>query len=348
MLAAGPTKQIAYEFAERPEAGETMAVAPGIVWLRMPLPFALGHINLWLLEDGDGWAIVDTGVDVEESRSVWQKTFTEVMQDQPVNRVIVTHLHPDHVGCAGWLTGHFDVPLWMSRDEYLLCRILVADTGRKTPKEGDRFYKGAGFAQGQMEYYHKMFGMFGKYVGELPESYVRLKDGDMLQVGDNNWEVIVGRGHSPEHACLYCEKENVLISGDQVLPTISSNVSVYPTEPLANPLADWLDSLDMMKSRIAADVLVLPAHGKPFRGAHERLDALIAEHIDCLDKLETICAEPKRAVDVFPALFKSEINKNNMIMATGESVAHLNYLVNQGRMTVERDDEAVDWYRSQR
>ena len=346
MPAVDAKDKIAYEFPERPEAGETMVVAPGIVWLRMPLPFALGHINLWLLEDGDGWVIVDTGVDVEESRNVWKKTFTEVMQDQPVNRVIVTHLHPDHVGCAGWLTAEFDVPLWMSREEYFLCRILVADTGRKTPPEGVRFYTAAGFEPEQMEYYQKMFGMFGKYVTALPESYTRLKDGDMLRIGDHQWQVIVGRGHSPEHACLYCSEANILISGDQLLPTISSNVSVYPTEPGADPLADWLDSLSMLKSRIAADVLVFPAHGKPFRGAHGRLDALIAEHVDCLSKLEVSCAEPKRSVDVFPALFKSKITKHNMIMATGESIAHLSYLVNQERLTVERDTDGVDWYRA--
>jgi len=346
MPAVDAKDKITYEFPERPEAGETMVVAPGMVWLRMPLPFALGHINLWLLEDGDGWVIVDTGVDVEESRNVWKKTFTEVMQDQPVKRVIVTHLHPDHVGCAGWLTAEFDVPLWMSREEYFLCRILVADTGRKTPPEGVRFYTAAGFEPEQMEYYQKMFGMFGKYVTALPESYTRLKDGDMLQIGDHQWEVIVGRGHSPEHACLYCSEANILISGDQLLPTISSNVSVYPTEPGADPLADWLNSLSMLKSRIAADVLVFPAHGKPFRGAHDRLDALIAEHVDCLSKLEVSCAEPKRSVDVFPALFKSKITKHNMIMATGESIAHLSYLVNQERLTVERDTDGVDWYRA--
>ncbi len=351
MLAAKPEKEIAYEFSERPDASETMVVAPGIVWLRMPLPFALGHINLWLLEDGDGWAIVDTGVHVDETLKIWHKTFTEVMKENkenPVNRVFVTHLHPDHVGCAGWLTDHFDVSLWMPREEYLLCRVLVADTGRKTPKEGDRFYMAAGFLPEQMEHYHNMFGMFGRYVTHLPESYVRLKDGDLLQIGDNRWEVIVGRGHSPEHACLYCRELNVLISGDQLLPTISSNVSVYPTEPSADPLAEWLASLGAMKDRIAPDVLVLPAHGKPFRGAHERLDALIAEHVECLDKLEATCSEPRRAVDVFPALFKSEVSKHKLILATGESVAHLNYLINKDRMTVERDENGVDWYRAKR
>jgi glyoxylase-like metal-dependent hydrolase (beta-lactamase superfamily II) len=324
-----------------------MLVAPGILWLRMPLPFSLGHINLWLLEDDGGWTIVDTGVDIEESREVWRNTFAGAMQGRPLRRVLVTHLHPDHVGCAGWLTGQFDVPLWMSREEYFLCRILVADTGRETPREGDKFYAAAGFEPHQMAYYHKMFGMFGKYVAELPESYTRLKDGDTLNIGGRSWEIIVGRGHSPEHACLYCRQDNILISGDQLLPTISSNVSVYPTEPGADPLDDWLTSLNILKSRIAADVLVLPAHGKPFRGAHERLDALIAEHHDGLAKLEAACIEPRRAVDVFPALFKSRISEHNLIMATGESIAHLNYLVNNQRLTVERDANGVDWYRSQ-
>lgn len=347
MLAAQAKDGIAYEFSSRPEPGDTMPVAEGIAWLRMPLPFALGHINLWLLEDDDGWSIVDTGVDVTESREVWQRTFAGAMQGRPARRVLVTHLHPDHVGCAGWLTSHFDVALWMAREEYLLCRVLVADTGRKTPREGDRFYKAAGFAPQQMDYYHQMFGMFGKYVGPLPESYVRLQDGDNVGIGGSEWEVIVGRGHSPEHACLYCRESNALVSGDQLLPTISSNVSVYPTEPAADPLGDWLDSLATLKDRVNADVLVLPAHGKPFRGAHERLDALIAEHVDCLGKLEAACAQPKRAIDVFPALFKSKIDKHKLIMATGESVAHLNYLVKRGRITVERDKHDVDWYHAQ-
>jgi glyoxylase-like metal-dependent hydrolase (beta-lactamase superfamily II) len=346
MVANRVREEVLYEFDDRPEAGDTMQVAPGVVWLRMPLPFALGHINLWLLEDDGGWAIVDTGVFTDVTRSVWEKTFSGAMQNRAVSRVVVTHLHPDHAGCAGWLTQQHDVELWMPREEYLLCRILVSDTGRPTPEAGLRFYNAAGFPPEAMSYYQKMFGMFGKYVAPLPESYRRLKDGDTLRIGANEWRVVVGRGHSPEHACLFCEKLNVLISGDQLLPTISSNVSVYPTEPAANPLDDWITSLVEMKSRVPADVLVLPSHGKPFRGAHERLQNLIDEHHDCLDDLAALCREPKRAVDVFPALFKSPINENNLIMATGESVAHLNYLLNEGRIAVETDVDGVNWYRT--
>jgi glyoxylase-like metal-dependent hydrolase (beta-lactamase superfamily II) len=344
MLATDRPDPVRYEYSARPDPGQVQEIVPGIDWLRMPLPFSLDHINLWLLEDGENWAAVDTGVCTDESKDVWRNVFDLHMQGRPLSRVLVTHLHPDHVGCAGWLCDEFDAPLWMSREEYLLCRILVADTGRSTPKAGNCFYNAAGFALDQMDYYHKMFGMFGKYVSVIPESYRRMRDGDLIQIGSNEWRVIVGNGHSPEHACLYCDDLNILISGDQLLPTISSNVSVYPTEPEANPLADWLESLQKLKREVAEDVLVLPAHGKPFRGAHQRLDALTDEHIDCLDKLLTYCDEPRRAVDVFPALFKSRINSNNLIMATGESLAHLNYLLNKKQLCVSQDDDGVDWY----
>jgi len=335
---------IRYEFDQRPDAGDTMAVAPGVHWLRMPLPFALGHINLWLLEDGDGWTIVDTGVDVGESEKIWATTLSETMEGRPVNRVLVTHLHPDHVGCAGMLCERTGADLWMTREEYLLCRILVADTGRPAPDAGKHFYHAAGFASDAMHHYEKMFGFFGKYVSGLPESYHRLVEGDEITIGRNRWKIIIGRGHSPEHACLYCEEQNLLISGDQLLPTISSNVSVYPTEPFANPLHGWMTSLASVKDAIPEDVLVLPAHGKPFRGAHERLDALIAEHQDGLAELEAWCTEPRRAIDTFPPLFKRDINDGNLIMATGESIAHLNYLLDHRRISVEPDNDGVNWY----
>ncbi|MGH8195275.1 MAG: MBL fold metallo-hydrolase [Woeseiaceae bacterium] len=346
MVANHIKEEIQYEFPTRPEAGDTMEVAPGIHWLRMPLPFALGHINLWLLEDGDGWTIVDTGVHTEVTRTVWHKTFAGAMENRPAVLILATHLHPDHAGCAGWLSEHFNVELWMTRDEYLLCRILVADTGKPTPPAGIRFYRAAGFAPESMDHYQKMFGLFGKYVSALPESYRRLKDDDSVQIGAHEWRVIVGRGHSPEHACLYCAELNLLISGDQLLPTISSNVSVYPTEPAANPLAEWLTSLADMKERIPPDVLVLPAHGKPFRGAHQRLQQLIDEHHRNLQDLERYCREPRRAVDVFPVLFRSDIDNNNLIMATGESIAHLNYLLYQGRVESDLDADGTLWYRA--
>jgi glyoxylase-like metal-dependent hydrolase (beta-lactamase superfamily II) len=233
----------------------------------------------------------------------------------------------------------------MTRDEYLLCRVLVADTGRAAPAEGLHFYHAAGFPPKALHNYETMFGMFGKYVAPLPEAYKRLKEGEELTFAGHTWEVLIGRGHSPEHACFLDAERNLFVSGDQLLPTISSNVSVYPTEPKANPLRDWMDSLNMLKTRIPEDVLVLPAHGKPFRGAHQRLDALIDEHATGLEKLFDYCKEPRCALDAFPALFKGRISDDNLIMATGESIAHLNYLIDDGSLVAETDSNEVIWYR---
>ena len=335
---------IKYEYDFCPEVGEAVEILPGLKWLRLPLPFLLGHINVWLLRDGDGWAIVDTGIFTETTRQVWENIFTGCLEGAPVNKVLVTHLHPDHVGCAGWLCERFDCELFMTRDEYLLCRILVADTGLPAPHEGQRFYQAAGFSKDNLFRYIEMFGAFGKVVAPLPQSYRRLQDEYPVHIDQHEWQVITGRGHSPEHACLYNHEMNVLISGDQILPTISSNVSVFPTEPAANPLAGWFESLHRLKDDLTDDVLVLPAHGKPFRGVKARLDALIEEHETGLDKLRHVCSEPKRAVDVFPALFKSKITDKNLIMATGEAIAHLNYLLYEGEMEFKNDENGVRWY----
>lgn len=336
---------IEYEYAAKPDDGGTLNIVDGIDWLRMPLPFALNHINLWLLEDGERWAIVDTGVGTGETQDHWRAVFDGAMRGKPASHIIVTHMHPDHVGCAGFLAHHFDVDLWMTRDEYMMCRILVADTGREAPEEGVHFYKDAGFTDEQLHDYQKAFGFFGKFVTPMPEAYKRMSDGDVLPVGAHHWNVITGGGHSPEHACLYDANRNVLISGDLLLPTISSNVSVWPTEPLANPLQDWFDSLRKLRTAVPEDVLVLPAHGKPFRGAHPRIDAMISEHEKRLDILRDFCAEPQRAVDVFPAIYRSRIDDRNRIMATGEALAHLHYLVCAGELRAECQNDAT-WYQT--
>jgi len=341
---SGP--KLEYPFEGRPESGEVLEIAPDMRWLRLSLPFQLNHINIWLIRENGGWALIDSGLFTNTTREVWKDVLERGLDGEPLTRILVTHLHPDHVGCAGWLARHFGVELWMSRAEYLLCRILVADTGKPAPEAGTRFYHAAGFPPEAMDHYCEHFGGFGRVVSPLPESYHRLADGDTLEIGGIGWEVIVGRGHSPEHVCFFSSERNLLIAGDQILPTISSNVSVYPTEPFANPLKDWFESIDLLETRLPDDVLVLPAHGKPFFGAHARLAQLREEHEEGLRKLALLCREPHRAVDVFPALFKSRIDDRNLIMATGEALSHLHYLVDRGEMTVETDDDGVNWYRS--
>ena len=338
--------KLIYPFEDRPESGEVLEIAPGIHWLRLSLPFQLNHINVWLLREDDGWAVIDTGLFTNTTREVWKDVLERSLGGAPLSRILVTHLHPDHVGCAGWLARRFDIDLWMSRAEYLLCRILVADTGKAAPGAGTRFYHAAGFPPEAMDRYAEHFGGFGRVVAALPESYQRLADGDIVSIGDDDWEIIIGRGHSPEHACLFCAKRNLLIAGDQLLPTISSNVSVYPTEPGANTLQDWFESIELLEKRLPQDVLVLPAHGRPFTGAHLRLEQLRTEHEEGLDKLRTLCREPKRAIDVFPALFKSRIDDRNLLMATGEALSHLHYLKYRNEVTAAPDGDGVNWFKT--
>ncbi len=337
------TRRISYEFDSVPEAGGLREVAPGVKWLRMPLPFALDHINLWLLADGPGWAAVDSGLNGDPAIGVWRALFAGPIKARPLTRLLVTHMHPDHSGLAGWLCAELGIGLWMPRDEYLMCRVLAADRP-PAPQTGIDFYRAAGFSERALEKYAERFGMFGRFVSPPPSSYRRLRDGERIGIGSRDWEVVIGRGHSPEHACLFCAELNVVISGDQILPTISSNVSLWPTEPDADPLDEWLNSCKNLKDRLPSDVLVLPAHGKPFRGVHVRLDQLIAEHEEGLAKLLDYCVEPKSATEVFPALFKTAIDGAKLMMATGESLAHLQYLLKRGALTAEVGDDGVRRY----
>ncbi len=341
--------ELVYPFASLPSRGHSLQVVPGVRWIRMPLPYALDHINLWALEDGDGWTQVDTGTSTEDTAAVWHELLAHAMDQRPLTRVLVTHMHPDHVGMAGWLTRKFNIPLWMTRTEYLTCRVMVADTGREAPPEGISFYQSAGWSQQAIEHYRLRFGAFGKHIHALPENFIRLQDGDALQIGQHTWQVIVGNGHSPEHACLYCPALNVLISGDQVLPRISSNVSVYPTEPQADPMSDWMASLDKLQRLVSDDVLVLPSHNEPFKGLHARLNTLRETQLACFERLRQACAQPRRAIDVFAALFGRAISQDNLQllgMATGESIACLNHLMLRGDLRRYQDDNGVYWYQN--
>ena len=344
-LAERAENPLRYPQERIPSAGELIEAAPGVFWVRMPLPFQLDHINLWLLEEDDGWTLVDTGVATDEVKSLWRQIFVDRLKGKPIKRLIVTHLHPDHVGLAGWFTRKWGIELEMSRTDFLLCRNLVLDTGREAPKEALDFYRAAGIGRRGLESYSKRFGGFGERVHRLPDIFRRLKEGDEMTIGGRRWRVVIGSGHAPEHVCLYCEEAKILISGDQVLPRISSNVSVHPTEAYENPLQDWIDSCHRLRANLPADLLVLPAHNEPFYGLHARLSQLIEGHEEGLAKLHDLLAEPKRAIDVFPALFKREIGPEVFFMATGESLAHLNCLIGRGRATVERDEKGVDWYR---
>ena len=335
---------LTYPLGDPPGPGEAVAAAPGVLWMRLPLPMALNHVNVYAIEDGDGWTLVDTGMRTKDSSEGWKAALAGPLGGKPIRRVIGTHMHPDHIGLAGWLCARFDAPLLMSRLEYVMGRMLIADTGQPAPVEGEVFFRAAGWTEEQLDGYRRDFGRFGQAVAPMPQSFTRISEGDVLRIGGDDWRVVVGSGHSPEHVCLWRQSDNVFLAGDQILPRISSNISVWPTEPLADPLTDWMVSLDKLKALLPADTFVLPGHGEPFRGIGTRVDALKRGHEVSLTRLERALKTPSRAVDVFSTLFARPIGEGVHGMATGESVAHLNYLAGQGRARRERDADGVDWW----
>jgi len=332
---------------DKPENGSVTEIAEGVFWLRFALPMkGLNHINLWALKDGDEWVVVDTSVGNKDSKAIWEGHFANLMGGRPINRVIVTHLHPDHSGLAGWICRRFEAPLLMTRGEYFLCRLMAADTGQAAPAEGLRFYKKAGYTDSQLELYKTRFGGFGKAITPMPHSYDRIEDNDVIKIGGRSWHVIIGSGHSPEHACLWCPELSLVISGDQILPNISSNVSVWPTEPEANPLGQWINSCYKLRDTLPMDTLVCPSHGIPFRGAHARLSKLIDHHEKALKRLYDFCRTPKLSTEVYPVLFRRTINDGNRIMAVGESIAHLNCLKERGMVSRRLNDAGQFTYKS--
>lgn len=341
--AAGLKDRLTYPCGAPPQLGEAVEIAPGVLWLRLALPMALDHVNVFALDDGDGWVLVDTGIDDVPSREGWEAALAGPLRGRPVTRVLCTHMHPDHMGLAGWLCRRSGAPLLMSRQEYLTAAVLLADAG-PAPEEGAAFYRAAGWDEQRIDRWRSAHGLFGRAVGPPPPSFLRLKEGDALTIGGEAWRVVIGAGHSPEHVCLWRAFDDVLIAGDQVLPKISSNVSVWLTEPQADPLGDWMESLDRLEALLPPGILALPGHGDPFRGVPARLRALRRGHEVSLQRLEKTLAEPRRAIDVFACLFGRPIGEGLIGMATGESLAHLHYLEHRGRARRERDEAGVDWW----
>lgn len=338
---------IKYLFDDVPGPGELREIVPGVLWLRMPLPMALDHINLYLLEDHDGWWVVDTGIAIGPTQELWEQIFEEHLGDKPVKAVISTHFHPDHTGLAGWLCEKWRVPFYMTQAEYLSGLMFSRTLKEHFSWTSEQFLWRSGYTGEQVELAREQFGGFGPYITPMPTAYRRLSDSTVLTINGNRWRVIVGSGHSPEHACLYCGALNLLISGDQVIPRITSNVSVMASEPEANPLKDWFASHEHFLDRLPADALVLPAHNAPFHGLHVRLRYLIEHHEEHLLALEEACVEEQpMAMDLLPVLFKRELDPGQIGLALGECLAHLNYLLQRGQVERTLDDDGRYRYRS--
>lgn len=324
-----------------PEPGTVIEIADGVLWVRMPLPFALDHINLWLLADGDGWAHVDTGIDREETRDLWETLYESGrLPGRHAERLICTHFHPDHFGLAGWFDERDRLPLWMTRAEYFQGNMLRLDREGQFAKAMANFFRRHGLSEDWAAPIEARGNTYSDRVALPPKTYRRIHDGEEIVIGGRAWQVIVGTGHAPEHACLYCPELNVLISGDQILPKITSNVSVWAFEPEADPLAEFLGSFDRFR-HLPEDVLILPSHGLPFRGLHGRLDFLAAHHDERLDELAAACGDWTAAHGAVPVLFKRELDRHQMVFAMGEAIAHLAHLRTQGRVERQAGSDGV-------
>jgi glyoxylase-like metal-dependent hydrolase (beta-lactamase superfamily II) len=323
--------QLAYPFGDTiPPLGTVHDIAPGLRWLRMPLPFALDHINLWLLDDrgegGEGWALVDCGASTDATRAAWEQLIAGTMAGKPLLRVFATHCHPDHVGLSGWLCERFGVPFWTSAAEFGFARMMAAALpGVDGPSAIPHFERHGLVDPAMLEQMRSRRNYYPSLVPAVPPSYTRLQDGQRVAIGGREWRVITGFGHSPEHVSLYAEEGRILISGDMVLPRISTNVSVFAVEPDGNPLTQYLDSLDKFAG-LPDDTLVLPSHGKPFRGLHVRIDQLRAHHAARLEEVRVACALPRSAVDIVPLMFRRQLDAHQLGFAVGEALAHLHKL----------------------
>ena len=339
-------KGLTYPFGGvEPAPGRSMRVAPDVEWVRLGVPGPLRHVNCWMLRDDGGVALVDTGMNTAETRDAWKELARGSMADVRVTRVIGTHMHPDHIGLAGWMCAHHDAPLVMTRGEWLTARMLVADARDVVPAEMVAFWRAAGWSQEQVAVASERgWAGFRRIVTPLPLGFTRIRDGDRLSIGAIDWRIVTGSGHSPEHACLLDEASGVFVAGDQVLPRISPNVSLGVTEPNADPLGEWFASIAKLRE-LPAGLLVLPGHGDPFTGLHARLDAMDREHRERLDELRVFLGEPHRAIDCFGRLFRRAIGPDMLGMATGEALAHLRRLEVEGRATRE-DRDGVWWWRA--
>jgi glyoxylase-like metal-dependent hydrolase (beta-lactamase superfamily II) len=335
------TQSIDYVLGDRvPAPARLIEVAPGVHWLRMPLPFALDHINLWLLEDDGAWTLVDCGLNDKTTIGLWQDLIEGQLGSREIHRLVVTHYHADHVGLAGWHSRRWDAPLWMTEGEYLTSLALYYETPGHHRGAMFDLFRAHGLDEARIEGMKSFSGAYPRLISELPHTFRRIMPEETFVIGGRHWRVMPGYGHAPEHASLYCESLGVLIAGDMVLPRISTNIAVRPVEPEGNPLARFLESLDRFAA-LPHETLVLPSHGLPFRGMHARLAQLQRHHAERLEELRAACIEPRCGRELVPVLFRRSLDDRAWYFAMGECIAHLNYLMHAGRLRRRRGADGV-------
>ena len=332
-MAPPPDLDLVHPFQNPPAPGAVIDVAPGISWARLPLPFRLDHVNIYFIDDGDGVAVIDTGLDDRACRGAWNALLAGPLAGRPLTRLIVTHCHPDHVGLAAWLARKSGLTVEMSEAEYLTALVLHLDPGALETDPYQQFYADRGLDEETTRAVTTRGHDYLRMVSGLPKTFRRVIAGDRLRIGGRDFEVLTGGGHAPEQIMLYGEADRVLLSADQVLPRISPNVAVFPRDPEGDPLGIFLRSLRAVQRRIPDDVLVLPGHDLPFRGLHRRVDGMLRHHEDRCEAVIAACrSEPRSAAELIPFVFHRALDAHQTGFAFGETLAHVNYLLRRGRL----------------
>lgn len=329
---------IHYPHETPPAKGTAREIADGILWIRLSMPLGLDHVNVYALREPNGWTVIDTGLDTKLNRREWAAIIKDDLRGDPILRVVVTHHHPDHVGLAGWFMAQ-GAELWMTRTAWLTARMLTLDEEPTPSPEAVSFWRGAGMDEALLSKRldNRPFN-FCDTVYPLPLGFTRLEEGAVHRLGGRDWVVHLGQGHAPDHATLWCQDAPLVLAGDQLLPSISPNLGVYPTEPMADPVAEWLESCARFETMAREDHLVLPGHKLPYYGLPARLAQLSDNHHGALARLrEHLRAEPRTAVDCFTPLFKRQIDEATYGLAMVEAVAHLNHLYHLGEVAREMD-----------
>lgn len=341
----GSQEGIRYPWDAAPERGAAIEVAPGVLWMRLPLPMKLDHVNVYALDDGQSWTVIDTGFASKLSREVWTGLLAGPMGGKPVGRVIVTHHHPDHVGLAGWFQSEHGTELITTRTAWLFSRMLMLDKQDALPEETLAFYRSGGMDPEILEQRRtdKPFN-FADVVAPMPLGYTRIKQGDTIRMGGRDWDVHIGNGHSPEHATFWSRDDNLVIAGDQILPSISPNIGVYATEPMADPVSDWIEACERLSTLARADHLVLGGHKLPFTGLPFRMRQLIDNHHGALARLMDALDTPKTAVECFMPIFKRKIGEGEYGLALVEAIAHVSHLHQAGEVERARREDGAWLY----
>lgn len=338
---------LVFPFAEPPVFGALTQITRGVQWLRLPLPYRLDHVNIYLIADGAGWAVLDSGLGTDACRAAWDAILAGPLSGQPLTRMIVTHYHPDHVGLAGWLSRRFGLELSMPRPEYLYSLALQYAPGDLGADTYRPFYRRHGLSPELTELVLRRGHEYLRRTTGVPTSYHRIKHGDTLTIGDRRLQVLTGGGHALEQAMLYRPEENLFFAADQVIARISPNVSVHAMEPDLDALGIYLRSLRALREAVMPDVLVLPGHGLPFYGLHHRIDELIAHHRERCTAIADACrGQPLSVAEIVPRVFHRALDEHQTSFAFGEVLAHVNHMLGRGGLRLQTDAEDTDRYRA--